>query len=190
MNPSLTAFAGFPCPNPTGYHSPSRRSASPGMPRQPPAGCGIRLCPCCDRDINTDSPAPLTVIRADPRLNLALLLAQSGASYAMDLDPGQGRIWNIRRGPGCPQPLPYLEPSQFYITGIRDYGGTGKPGKFWNQHPYRVRNMNISFYSVHMGWWNDSEEPFEGQWNRINSGLSLFSREQSVAHGDFNSRPT
>ena len=29
-----------------------------------------------------------------------------------------------------------------------------------------------------MGWWDDSQEPFEGQWNRISSGLSPLAEER------------
>lgn len=32
-------------------------------------------------------------------------------------------------------------------------------------------NPNSWFYSIHMGWWNDDEEPFQFQWNCINSRM-------------------
>ena len=38
-----------------------------------------------------------------------------------------------------------------------------------------------------MGWWDDNEEPFEGQWNRISSGLSPLAEERLWLMGDFNS---
>lgn len=42
------------------------------------------------------------------------------------------------------------------------------------------------FFSVHMGWWQDAEDPFAGQWSRINA----LCRRQGGVHylmGDFNS---
>ncbi len=41
------------------------------------------------------------------------------------------------------------------------------------------------FYSVHMGWWQDPEEPFGDQWKRLNKHLS---KHKSIwLMGDFNS---
>lgn len=42
------------------------------------------------------------------------------------------------------------------------------------------------FYSVHMGWWNDDEEPFSEQWARISAALP--ENEKIWLMGDFNSR--
>lgn len=41
------------------------------------------------------------------------------------------------------------------------------------------------FYSVHMGWWQDEEEPFKEQWKRIASHME--NREMVWLMGDFNS---
>ena len=78
-----------------------------------------------------------------------------------------------------------LGTSQFYITGIRDYENW-KTRKILGINT-RTEYGDESFYSVHMGWWNDSEEPFEGQWNRISSGLSPLAEERLWLMGDFNS---
>ena len=43
------------------------------------------------------------------------------------------------------------------------------------------------FYTVHMGWWDDLEEPFAYQWERLNQGLAdkrLSARVWMM--GDFN----
>ena len=46
------------------------------------------------------------------------------------------------------------------------------------------------FYTVHMGWWNDEEEPFAGQWVRLEEHLRTTgaSDGQIWLMGDFNSR--
>ncbi len=41
------------------------------------------------------------------------------------------------------------------------------------------------FYSVHLGWWDDTEEPFAAQWRRLNAHMRK--RERAFLMGDFNS---
>ena len=41
------------------------------------------------------------------------------------------------------------------------------------------------FYSVHMGWWNDNEDPFERQWKKLNNHLCKLKNIWIM--GDFNS---
>lgn len=44
------------------------------------------------------------------------------------------------------------------------------------------------FYSVHMGWWNDTEEPFQEQWARIISHMKRRTKDSNIVWlmGDFN----
>lgn len=44
---------------------------------------------------------------------------------------------------------------------------------------------NTWFYNVHMGWWDDAEEPFEKQWSTLSSHLKKFNNLWLM--GDFNS---
>ncbi len=41
------------------------------------------------------------------------------------------------------------------------------------------------FFSVHYGWWNDPDEPFQGQWRRTNEALEM--HQHVWLMGDFNS---
>lgn len=44
------------------------------------------------------------------------------------------------------------------------------------------------FYTLHMGWWEDEEEPFSAQWQRLESALATKKRNGRVwLLGDFNS---
>jgi len=43
----------------------------------------------------------------------------------------------------------------------------------------------VWFRSVHMGWWKDEEDPFAGQWNKLNAHCEGTGRGCLV--GDFNS---
>lgn len=43
------------------------------------------------------------------------------------------------------------------------------------------------FCTVHMGWWNDAEEPFAGQWDKLNRSIADKARSGQVwLMGDFN----
>lgn len=42
------------------------------------------------------------------------------------------------------------------------------------------------FYSVHMGWWQDAEDPFAGQWQRL-VALAAQDADSGYLLGDFNS---
>ena len=43
----------------------------------------------------------------------------------------------------------------------------------------------IYFCSAHLGWWDDSEEPFQNQFQNLDNALSLY--ENVYLMGDFNS---
>ena len=52
----------------------------------------------------------------------------------------------------------------------------------------RLENGGDWFYSVHMGWWNDEEEPFHRQWAALNGAVAEKRKRGRVwLMGDFNS---
>lgn len=76
--------------------------------------------------------------------------------------------------------IPILDIDNFLISKCDDY---------YNWRTRRVlgiRNELGWFYSVHMGWWNDEEEPFKAQWERLNTHLNK--KENVWLMGDFNSQ--
>lgn len=81
--------------------------------------------------------------------------------------------------------LPVLDTRQFYITGIHAYENW-RTRKILGVRAATEQGI-AGFYSVHMGWWKDEEEPFEKQWKRM-AGL-LLTEEEDVTWllGDFNS---
>lgn len=48
-----------------------------------------------------------------------------------------------------------------------------------------IRTGGQWFYSVHLGWWNDSEEPFQEQWEKLSAHTKKRGRVWLM--GDFNS---
>lgn len=72
----------------------------------------------------------------------------------------------------------------FFISSCTDYGN-------WKTRRVLGIQTNCSadwFYTVHMGWWQDEEEPFAAQWDRLDAALSQKKEEGTVwLMGDFNS---
>ena len=73
----------------------------------------------------------------------------------------------------------------FFISGCQDYQ---------NWKTRKVLGMQTTgckdwFFTVHMGWWEDEEEPFADQWERFGSILQQKKNETSRIWlmGDFNS---
>lgn len=72
----------------------------------------------------------------------------------------------------------------FYISGCEDYH---------NWKTRRVLGVQVEgcedwFYTVHMGWWQDEEEPFACQWERLSAALLPKTASSRVwLMGDFNS---
>ncbi|HIZ80369.1 MAG TPA: endonuclease/exonuclease/phosphatase family protein [Candidatus Lachnoclostridium stercorigallinarum] len=81
---------------------------------------------------------------------------------------------------------PILEVNQFYLTGTRDYGN-------WKTRKAlavktETENGPGWFFSLHMGWWKDEEEPFLRQWRALSAVTDPLRREGDVwLMGDFNS---
>lgn len=68
----------------------------------------------------------------------------------------------------------------FYSSQIQDYNN-------WKTRKILgVCVQKIWYYSVHMGWWNDGEEPFAAQWDKITGHLGHHS-QCCFMMGDFNS---
>lgn len=81
---------------------------------------------------------------------------------------------------------PIEKAEQFFTSRLQDY------------HNWKTRKVlgiqtgNSWYYTVHMGWWDDDEEPFASQWNRLET--YLFNKKQNGQPvwlmGDFNSSST
>lgn len=51
----------------------------------------------------------------------------------------------------------------------------------------RIDGSEDWYYAVHFGWWDDAEEPFQAQWERLNSSISHRKPDSRVwLLGDFN----
>ena len=72
----------------------------------------------------------------------------------------------------------------FYISTFEDYG-------YWKTRQVlgvKVAGCEDWFYTVHMGWWSDEEDPFPNQWERFKKHLEAKNHSYNTwLLGDFNS---
>ena len=69
---------------------------------------------------------------------------------------------------------------QFFISSSQNYCN-------WKTRKVLgVYTNAMWFYSVHMGWWDDTEEPFKKQWDRVVEQLKQ-KKQTCFVMGDFNS---
>ena len=79
-----------------------------------------------------------------------------------------------------------IDTDQILISNINDYN---------NWKTRRITGVRTKampdtwFYSVHMGWWNDSEEPFHKQWEMLDAHMKKYMQNGMAVWlmGDFNS---
>lgn len=80
---------------------------------------------------------------------------------------------------------PLITAEAFYISGCRDY----RNWKTRKALGICIDGCTDWFFTVHMGWWQDEEEPFAAQWERLDGALS--SKKDTASKiwlmGDFNS---
>lgn len=71
----------------------------------------------------------------------------------------------------------------FYVSKVHDY-------KNWKTRKVlgiQIEDNKDWFYTVHMGWWEDEEEPFIDQWKQLNTILQSKNESNIWIMGDFNS---
>ncbi|MBS6645959.1 MAG: endonuclease/exonuclease/phosphatase family protein [Clostridiaceae bacterium] len=126
------------------------------------------------------------VIREDNHgYRAAKMLRERGVSYSWTWTPAKTGYDKYDEGLAVFSRFPILKTRQFFITETHDYQNW-KTRKILGIQADTGQGP-MEFFSVHMGWWKDEEEPFETQWKRISSHLKD-SREMAVwLMGDFNS---
>ncbi len=130
----------------------------------------------------TDSPPVRTDNHA---FRAAGLLSQRGLHYHWTWLPCKVGYGRYDEGLALFSRRPILKIHQFYISGTRDYTD-------WKTR--KILGITVDtgqslqhFFTVHMGWWEDEQEPFARQWQRIEEGLTGLPEGQIWLMGDFNS---
>lgn len=116
---------------------------------------------------------------------LSGLLLEKGVRYFWTWVPAKLGYKKYDEGLAIFSRCPILEVDSFRISRCDDYEN-------WKtRRILGVRTENGWFYTVHMGWWDDEEEPFSEQWKRLEGHIRGKIKEADGRSmwlmGDFNS---
>lgn len=119
--------------------------------------------------------------------NFALALIEDikalGKKYEWNWIPVKIGYGKYDEGLAILSKYPILSYENILLTKTNDFS-------FWkkrNALGIQILKDNTPFwvYTTHMGWWNDEDEPFTYQWNRLNNHLHT-KRGKILLTGDFN----
>lgn len=115
-------------------------------------------------------------------LRVAQMLREAGLPYVWTWIPLKVGYQKYEEGIAIFSLKPIEETKEFFISNCKAMNN-------WKTRKILgIKVEGIWFYSVHMGWWSDEEEPFEKQWDEIVSKLGKPESidELSFIMGDFN----
>ena len=134
-------------------------------------------------EVNPDEVIQEEAIREDNHAAvLASILKQRGINYHWTWTGAKIGYGKYDEGLAVFSRSPILQTRQFYISKSHDYSN-------WKSRKILgiQTDQNTWFYTMHMGWWSDEEEPFKDQWERFQTS-DIHMKEQEVwLLGDFNS---
>ncbi len=123
-------------------------------------------------------------VRSDNHaLRLVRLLAERGVHYEWTWIPVKLGYEIYDEGMAIFSRDRILDIRQFRISASEDYYN-------WKtRKALGILRPEGWFYTVHMGWWDDKEEPFRSQWERACGGMMAYSDQAADlwVMGDFNS---
>lgn len=115
---------------------------------------------------------------------VAKLLRDAGITYYWAWSAAKLGYSKYDEGMAILTKSPIDEVHDFPISKVNDFN------KWKTRHVLGVKTKASSdwYYSIHMGWWNDEEEPFKDQWDKLETELYLRKEAGRVwLLGDFNS---
>lgn len=131
---------------------------------------GYVVCKGCEVVIRTDNHA----------YRVAKMLREAGLRYQWTWVPAKIGYDIYDEGIAVFSRTVIEDTDQFYISESIDYNN-------WKTRKILgICTRGMWFYSVHMGWWNDEEEPFLKQWNKVAEHLKN-QNHICLIMGDFNS---
>ncbi len=129
-----------------------------------------------------------TVRRGNHAARLAALLEAEGCPYFWTWLPVKLGYGIYDEGLALFSRSPIKETDQIALSRTQDYGNWKTRKALGIRARAADEREDAWFYTVHMGWWDDGEEPFKEQWDRLESGVREKRTRGSVwAAGDFNS---
>ena len=121
------------------------------------------------------------VVREDNHAyRIAKRLGEAGVSYQWTWVPAKMGYDRYDEGLAIFSRTAITDTNQFYFSKSTDYNN-------WKiRRAVGICTKDTWFYSVHMGWWEDEEEPFAAQWDTIEEEF-LDKLQLCYVMGDFNS---
>ena len=143
--------------------------------------------PICDNPPSGFSPSPkcVTPIRNDNHaLQAAVRLHANRLPYYWTWLPVKLGYERYDEGLAIFSKKPITDIDVFYISSFQDY-------QYWKTRQIlgvKVAGCEDWFYTVHMGWWDDEEDPFQNQWERFKNHFEAKNHSYNTwLLGDFNS---
>ena len=131
---------------------------------KPPELSGYVRCRDFEGEVRRDNHAA----------RLSGLLREKGAEYFWTWVGAKLGYGKYDEGLAVFSRYPILEVDSFRISGCADYG---------NWKTRRILGIKTEagwFYTVHMGWWDDEEEPFVKQWERLQKHIWAVTGEEEA----------
>ena len=129
-------------------------------------------------------PTAAVPVRQDNfALNLALRLGELGLDCYWVWLPAKIGYGIYEEGLSLFSRSPIEQAEQLFISRNQDFSN-------WRtRKSLGIKTRGEWFYSVHMGWWKDEEEPFARHWDCLSQHLQTAKSEQETIWicGDFNS---
>ncbi len=117
-------------------------------------------------------------------LNIVEKLYEQGLIYYWSWVPNHIGYDKFDEGVAILTSRKVLDISTFRISNIVDYNNY-KTRKTIGLK-VALKERDAWFFSMHMGWWNDVEEPFKNQWENIDKNLQMYKENDIYLMGDFN----
>ena len=151
-------------------------------------GSGDLLPSPAGQPASAEPPHPIPPVRRDNHgFRVASLLAKAGCPYRWAWVPAKLGYGKYDEGTALFSRRPIDRAFWQYLTDSRDYTN-------WKTRKalgitVQTEGSAAHFFSLHMGWWQDEEEPFTKQWERLSRTAETLKDTGAVwLMGDFNSQ--
>ena len=117
-------------------------------------------------------------------LRLGKMLKEAGLLYEWTWIPLKIGYAKYEEGLALFSLKPIQDTKAFYISNCQSMGN-------WKtRKALGIKVDDVWFYSIHMGWWHDEEEPFAKQWEKVMTNLGNPEEMEQLCFvmGDFNSQ--
>lgn len=134
--------------------------------------------------------SPILLRRDNYALRLAARLQELGTPYYWTWIPVKLGYGRYDEGLALFSRTPVLDTDRFFISRSQDYENW-KTREILGIRTQPEGHDPVWCYTVHMGWWDDKEEPFKIQWEQVEKGLEARHDGEDSSllwlMGDFNS---